>query len=108
MTRTQNMGDPKRCKTCDQNQKQEFETLWYQTITVKMARDNNSNWKGGNKPRRRGNHKQEGNRDKFRGPANKQSNAILKLEPSPEPTKTASVKILDDGDNKVKEKLPNY
>ena len=32
----------------------------------------------------------------------------LTLDPVPEPAKTTFVKILDDMDNKVKEKLPNY
>ena len=32
----------------------------------------------------------------------------MKLEPAPEPTKTTSVKILDDMSNEVKEKLPNF
>jgi len=32
----------------------------------------------------------------------------LKLEPAPEPTDTTSVKILDETENEVKEKLPNF
>jgi hypothetical protein len=73
-----------------------------------MAKDNNDSRKGGDKPRRRRNHKQDGNRNKFRGPASKQSKAVLTLEPAPEPTNTTSVKILDEMENEVKEKLPNF
>ena len=79
-----------------------------QSSTAKMAQDNNNNQQGDSKPRRQGHHKQDGNGNKFWGPANKQSKAFLKLEPAPEPTKTISVKILDGMDNEAKEKIPNY
>ena len=107
MTRIRNRN-PKRCELCNQNPKQEFETLRDQSSTAKMAKDDNNSRKGSDKPRRRGNHKQNGNRNQFRGPASKQSKAVLKLEPAPEPTKTTSVKILDEMENEVKEKLPNF
>ena len=74
-----------------------------------MTRDNNDNRKGGDKPKRRGNHNQGGNRNNFfRGRASRRNKAVLTLDPAPEPTKTTSVKILDDMDNIAKEKLPNF
>ena len=73
-----------------------------------MARDND-NRKGGNKPKRRGNHNQGGNRNNFfRGRASRQNKAVLTLDPAPGPTKTTSVKILDDMGSKAKDKLPNF
>ena len=85
-----------------------FKTPQDQSITAKMARDND-NRKGGDKPKRRGNHNQGGNRNNFfRGHASKQNKAVLTLDPVPEPTKTTSVKILDKMGNEAKEKLPNF
>ena len=69
-----------------------------------MARDND-NKRGGDKPKRRGNHNQGGNN--FRGRANN-NKAILTLDPAPEPTKTTSVKLKDDMDNEIKERIPNF
>ena len=73
-----------------------------------MARDND-NRKDGNKPKRRGNHNQAGNRKNFfRGRAIRQNKAVLVLGPVSEPTKTTSGKIVDKMGNKAKEKLPNF
>ena len=44
----------------------------------------------------------------FRSRARKQNKEVLTLNPVQEPTKTTSVKILDDMGNKAKEKLPNF
>ena len=78
-----------------------------QSSTAKIARDND-NRKSGDKPKRHGNHNQGGNRNNiFRCRANKQSKAILTLDPASEPTKITSVDILDEMDKAVKEKLPN-
>ena len=44
----------------------------------------------------------------FRGRAIKQNKAVSTLDPVSEPTKTTSVKILDEMGNKAKEKLPNF
>ena len=38
----------------------------------------------------------------------KQSNTILKLEPASKRTTTTLSKILENMDNKIKEKLPSY
>ena len=73
-----------------------------------MARGYSDNQKGGDKPKRRGNHNQCGNQNNFRDCACKQSKVVLTLDPVPEATKMTSVKILENMDNKVKEKLPNY
>ena len=67
-----------------------------------MARDNNNNRKGGNKPKRRGNDNRGGNQNNSRGLASKQNKAVLTLDPASEPTKTSSVKILEEMDNRVK------
>ena len=83
-----------------------FETSQDQPSTAKMVPDN-ENQKGDDKPKRRGNHNQGGNRNNFRGRASKQNKAVLTLDPAPEPTKTTSVKILDEMGNEAKEKLPN-
>ena len=73
-----------------------------------MARDND-NEKGGDKPNRRANHNQGGNRNYiFHDRASKQNKAVLTIDPLPEPTKTTSVKILDEMGNKAKEKLLNF
>ena len=57
-----------------------------------------SNRKGGDKPKRCGNHNQGGNRNNFRGYASKQSKEDLMLDPAPDPTKITSVEILDEMD----------
>ena len=80
------------CEPCDQNPKEEFETSRDQSSIAKMAKDNNDSRKGSEKSKRHGNHNQGGNRKQFRGQASKQSKAVLKLDPAPEPTKTTSVK----------------
>ena len=91
---------------CDQNPKQEFETSWDQSSTAKMAPDND-NQKGGDKPKRRGNHNQGDNENNFRGCTSKQNKVVLTLDPAPKPTKTTSVNIIDEMGNEAKEKLPN-
>ena len=107
VTRTRNRKS-ESCEPCDQNPKQEFETSRDQSSKAKMAKDNNDSRKGSDKSKRRGNHNQGGNRNQFRGQNSKQSKAVLKFEPAPEPTGTTSVKILDEMNNEVKEKLPNF
>ena len=107
VTRTRNRKS-ESCEPCDQNPKQEFETSRDQSSKAKMAKDNNDSRKGSDKSKRRGNHNQGGNRNQFRGQPSKQSKAVLKFEPAPEPTGTTSVKILDEMNNEVKEKLPNF
>ena len=85
----------------------------FHDVDVKTeARDNkrltSTKNKGGDKPKRRGNHNQGGNRNNFRGRASKQNKAVLTLDPVPEPTKTTSVKISDEMGNEEKEKLLNF
>ena len=73
-----------------------------------MAQDNSDNRKGGDKPKWWWHHNQGGNRNNyFRGRTSKQSKEVLALDPAPEPTKITSVKILDEMDKEVKEKLPS-
>ena len=87
VTRTRNRKS-ESCEPCDQNPKQEFETSRDQSSKAKMAKDNNDSRKGSEKSKRHGNHNQGGNRKQFRGQASKQSKAVLKLDPAPEPTKS--------------------
>ena len=99
------------------NESKRMSVAMFHDVDVKTeARDNkrltstdNDNQKGGDKPKRRGNHNQGGNRNNFfRGHASRRNKAVLTLDPAPEPTNTTSVKILDDMDNMAKEKLPNF
>ena len=60
------------------------------------------------KPKRRGNYNQGGNQNRFNGPPSKQRKAILILDQVEEPTNTTSIKVLDNMDNEVKDKLPNF
>ena len=94
------------------NESKRISVVMFHDVNVKSeARDNkrltSKENKGGDKPKRRGNHNQGGNQNNFRGRASKQNKAVLTLDPAPEPTKTTSVKILDEMGNEVKEKLPN-
>ena len=73
-----------------------------------MAR-NDDDRKGGDKPKKTGDHNQGGNQNKFfRGRASKRNKAVLTLDPVPEPANTTSVKILIDMGNEAKERLPKY
>ena len=45
---------------------------------------------------------------KSQSQTNTQNKAILKLDPTPEPIKVTSIKILHDMKNKTKERITNY
>ena len=84
-----------------ENESKRMSVAMFHDVDVKTeARDNkrltSKENKGGDKPKRRGNHNQGGNQNNFRGRASKQNKAALTLDPAPEPTKTTSVKILDE------------